>query len=99
MRIKITYFKRQGWLAIHGQIAAFDPHLSSYSERLGHYFLANDIVDADKKKAMLLTVCDPSTYQLLKSLLQPETTNELCPASGTSQKPLQSNLVCYYATV
>ena len=66
-------------MPIHGQIAAFDPDLetwSSYSERLGHYFLANDIVDADKKKAILLTVCGPSTYQLLNSLLQPETPND-----------------------
>ena len=55
-------------MPIHGQIAAFDPHLetwSSYLERLGHYFLA-----------ILLTVCGPSTYQLLKSLLQPETPND-----------------------
>ena len=66
-------------MAIHGQIAAFDPHQetwSLYSERLGHYFIANDIVDADKKKAILLTICGPSTYQLLKSLLQPETPND-----------------------
>ena len=70
---------RETGMPIHGQIAAFDPHLETcfvYSERLGHYFLANDIVDADKKKAILLTVCGLSTYQLLKSLLQPETPND-----------------------
>ena len=42
----------------------------SYAERLGYYFIAN-AQDLTKNKAILLTVCDPSTFQLLKSLLQP----------------------------
>ena len=43
----------------------------SYTERLGFYFSANDIEDPGKKRSILLTLCGPSTYQLLKSLLQP----------------------------
>ena len=40
---------------------------SSYSERLQYYFAANDTPN-DKKHANLLTVCRPSTFQLLRSL-------------------------------
>ena len=44
---------------------------TSYSQRLGFYFSANDIEDPGLKQFILLTVCGPTTYQLLKSLLQP----------------------------
>ena len=61
-------------MATHGTIAAFDVNVetwTSYSERLEHYFTANDVSSADKKRAILLTVCGSATYQLLKSLIQP----------------------------
>ena len=62
-RVKLT--------AVHGKFSYFNSShesWSSYSERLGYYFAANDVQDEDKKKAILLTVCGPSTFQLLKSL-------------------------------
>ena len=46
---------------------------SSYSEWLGYYFAANDVQDEDSKKTILLTVCGPLTFQLVKSLFQPGT--------------------------
>ena len=49
---------------------------TSYCERLHFYFDANDIVDSGKKRSILLTVCGPSTYQFLKSLVQPHTPME-----------------------
>ena len=55
-------------MATHGTIAAFDLNAetrTSYSERLEHYFTANDISSTDKKRAILLTVCRSATYQLL----------------------------------
>ena len=61
-------------MATHGSLSEFNANVetwSSYTERLGHYFEANDITDASKKRALLLTACGPSTYQLLKNLLQP----------------------------
>ena len=36
-----------------------------YIERLGHYFFTNELTDADKQKAILLTVVGAETYNLL----------------------------------
>ena len=66
-------------MATHGKIATFNTTVeswTSYCERLHFYFDANDIVDLGKKRSILLTVCGPSTYQLLKSLVQPRTPME-----------------------
>ena len=66
-------------MATHGKIATFNSTVeswTSYCERLHFYFDANDIVDSGKKRSILLTVCGPSTYQLLKSLVQPCTPME-----------------------
>lgn len=57
-----------------GQINEFDPTLESwksYTERLQHYFTAND-TPAAKKKSILITVMGPSTFALAKSLCQPD---------------------------
>ena len=62
----------------HGKIDHFDPSQESwksYAERLAYYFVANEIA-AEKKKSILLTVCEPSTYELAKSLVQPKTLDE-----------------------
>ena len=62
--------------AVYGKFSYFNSShesWSSYSERLGYYFAANDVQDEDKKKTILLTVCGPSTFQLLKSRLRPGT--------------------------
>ena len=61
-------------MATQGKIATFNSTVESwtlYCERLHFYFNANDIVYSGKKRLILLTVCGPSTYQLLKSLVQP----------------------------
>ena len=63
-------------MSVHGKISQFIPSQeswSSYTERLEYYFIANDIQDPAKKKAILLPVCGPSTFQLLKNLLQSNT--------------------------
>ena len=60
----------------HRKISPFDPEAetwTSYCERLGFYFTANDLTgNEEKKKAILLSVCGASTYDLMKNLLQPE---------------------------
>ena len=75
-----TYNWRRGLtMATHRKIATFNSTIeswTSYCERLHFYFDANDIVDLGKKCSTLLTVCGPSTYQLLKSLVQPRTPME-----------------------
>ncbi len=67
-------------MATHGRVSAFDPKLedwSSYTERLQYYFAANEITNATKKRAILITACSPYTFQLLRSLVQPQTPSEL----------------------
>ena len=58
----------------------FPPSISiawtSYSERLGYYFTANDITDETKKKSILLSWSGAATYNLLKNLLQPTSLND-----------------------
>ena len=61
--------------SIHGSTGPFDNSQEdwlSYTERLQQYFTANDIKDdADKKRAILLSVCGVETFCLIKSLLAP----------------------------
>ena len=64
--------------ATHGSIEAFNVNPAnedwiSYTERLEQYFTANDIKaeEADKRRAILLSVCGASTYQLIRNLLTP----------------------------
>ena len=57
----------------HGSFKNFNPKFDDwkiYVERLNYYFVANDVVDADKKRSILLTVCGTHTFKLLKSLVK-----------------------------
>ena len=59
----------------HGTIEEFDSATedwTAYSERLEQYFVANDVDDAAKKRAILLSVCGASTYKLIRSLVAPD---------------------------
>ena len=59
---------------LFSQVKEFDgerEEWSHYVERLDHFFEANEVADADKKRAILLTVIGPSAYKLLRSLLAP----------------------------
>ena len=44
---------------------------SNWKDRLGMYFLANSVTEAEKKKAVFLTVCGADMYQLISSLVSP----------------------------
>ena len=60
--------------AVHGAVAPFDPSIdewSEYIERLQFYFTANGIKEDSKIRAVLLSCCGPSTFQLLRSLVLP----------------------------
>ncbi len=68
-------------MATIGKIDEFDRSVEdwvSYTERMEQYFVANGIraVEADmpKKRAVLLTVCGPSMYQLIRNLASAATT-------------------------
>ena len=57
-----------------GKINSFNPSPDEwplYVERLGHVFVANEITEEDKKRAIFLSVIGASTYKLLSSLLAP----------------------------
>ena len=57
-----------------GKVDEFDctkEDWTQYVERLDHFFVANDITDAGKKRAVLLSVVGSSTYALLRNLMQP----------------------------
>ena len=61
-------------MAMHGSIGEFHggrEGWESYSERLEHYFVANDVKSAEKKWAILLSSCGPETYTLVHNLVAP----------------------------
>ena len=50
--------------------------LCEYTERFTHYFVANDIVAVEKRRAIFLTAVGPTTYRLLKTLVSPNKLDE-----------------------
>ena len=49
-----------------------DTKWPQYIERLNHFFVANGITDADKKKSAFLAGVGPATYALARNLVAPE---------------------------
>ena len=61
-------------MATFGKVDEFDAskeEWSQYVECLTHFFLANGIDEAEKKRAVFLSVIGPATYKLLRNLLAP----------------------------
>ena len=65
--------------ANHGMIGPFEEDWLSYIACLQNYFVANDITEdkTAKRRAILLSVCDVSTYRLIKSLSAPTKPEEV----------------------
>ena len=58
-------------MATYGKIGEFDPSSEkwdNYIERAEQFYIANDINDDVKKRAILLSSCGAKTYQLLRGL-------------------------------
>ena len=58
-------------MALHGALSSYDLTKQSWSiyiEQLNQYFITNDVVDTNKKHAILLSACGPKTYKLVRSL-------------------------------
>ena len=57
---------------MHGAMSEFKPSgkegWSNYTERLGHYFVANKVTEEAQKRSILLAVCGAATFKLIKSL-------------------------------
>ena len=61
-------------MATFGKVDKFDAskeEWSQYVECLTHFFLANGIDEAEKKRAVFLSVIGPAAYKLLRNLLAP----------------------------
>ena len=74
-------FRKPLIMATHGSIGEFNPSVedwTSYMERLEQYFTTNGIPSsqAEKRRAVLLSVCGASTYQLTRSLTLPSKLTE-----------------------
>ena len=57
-----------------GQVGEFiegKEEWSQYAERMEHYFVANDIAGAEKKRAVFLSLISPQCYKLVASLVAP----------------------------
>ena len=80
-----------------GKIKEYDLYSSEskwdeYVERLRLYFVANDVTDNDKQRAILLTCCGSKLYSLIRNLCSPgspndKTLDELCTLIGTHFNP------------
>ena len=59
----------------HGSLGEFDPRTGdwkTYIERAQQYFLANDVDDADKQRAILLSCVGSKAYRIIKDVLSPD---------------------------
>ena len=84
-----------------GKLEEFDKskeEWTQYIERMDHFFAANDITDAGKKKSVFLAVIGPTTYSLLRNLVSPskpgdKTFEELAKALQEHYNPTPSETV------
>ena len=78
-----------------GEFNSSDEDWSFYTERLQQFFIANDVLDASKQRAMLLSACGAGTYTLIRSLVTPNkpadyTFKQLVDLVGTYHNPKPS---------
>ena len=62
-------------MAKHGSLGEFDQRTGdwkSYIERAQQYFAANDVTDAEKQRAILLSSVGDKTYRTIKDVLSPD---------------------------
>ena len=60
-------------MATHGSLTVFDPSQedwTSYTDRMQHYFVANDVVDGGKQRSILLSACGPTAYKIIRNLVE-----------------------------
>ena len=78
-----------------------DEDREDFADRLGQYFIANKMAaaeDADRCRAVLLTVCGKTTYALMKDLVTPnqpkdKTFDELIEIVVRHYKPKPGKMV------
>ena len=60
-------------MATHRVVSMFDwstKDWMTYTERMKHHFVANDVTDADKKCLILLSACGPTMYKVIRNLVE-----------------------------
>ena len=78
-----------------------DEDWEDFADRLGQYFIANKMAvaeDADRRRAVLLTVCGKTTYALMKDLVTPDkpkdkTFDELIEIVARHSRPKPGKIV------
>ncbi|XP_058858757.1 uncharacterized protein K02A2.6-like [Acipenser ruthenus] len=88
-------------MAAYGKIEEYKAEQEDwiqYTERLSQYFIANEIKETEKQRAILLSVCGAKTYSLLRSLVAPlkpseKTFAELVAALTEHYNPKPSAIV------
>ena len=91
-------------MATFGQVGAFregQEEWKQYVERLEQYLIANEVENADKKRAIFLSTIGPQAYKLLSSLVVPESPSEkaytdLVKAMTDHHSPPPSEIVQRY---
>ena len=59
-------------MATHGSVSPFDSSKedwTSYTQRMTHYFVANDVTAEEKKRSILLSACGAQTYKVIRNLV------------------------------
>ena len=57
-------------MAARGAVSSFDStaeNWTTYTDRMKHYFVANDVADGGKKRSILLSVCGLVTYKVIQN--------------------------------
>ena len=88
----------------HGTLGSFDllfGDWKSYIERATLYFTANDIDDADKRRAIFLSSCGDATYRRIRDVLAPRAPTDIsftdiCTAMSKHLQPEPSEIVQRY---
>ena len=60
-------------MATHGAVSSFNPtaeDCTTYTDRMKHYFVANDVADEGKKRSILLSACGPATSKVIQNLVE-----------------------------
>jgi hypothetical protein len=78
-----------------GRVEEFDNSNDDWPQYVGHFFAANGIDAAEKKRAVLLSVVGASTYKTLRNLVSPKKPGEkdLRRASCRAHQTLQARAV------
>ena len=61
-------------MAMHGSLPEYNPAEDwvSHVEGIDQYFLVNDVNEAQKKRAILLSIVGDKTYKLIRDLVAPD---------------------------